>query len=93
MEDVLGRKMVSDDVCDALHDGVLLMELAERLRPGKIPLRTRAFLTPHTRREMKSNIKLFTKFCTAALGLPDDKVFAVADLFRARYAMCGRECD
>lgn len=78
--EVLGHPLPSTggDLCDTLHDGVILCELANRVSPNSA--RCKKSSMPFVQME---NISQFLSFC-AKLGIPQHDLFQTIDLYERK---------
>ncbi|CAF1092668.1 unnamed protein product [Adineta ricciae] len=76
IEAVTGEKFSTDDYAEALHDGVLLCKLMNKLKPGSIP----KIHTSGGPMKLRENIGLFQS-AARAYGVSESEVFQAVDLF------------
>ncbi|CAF1104117.1 unnamed protein product [Adineta ricciae] len=76
IEAVIGEKFSTDDYAEALHDGVLLCKLMNKLKPGSIP----KIHTSGGPMKLRENIGLFQN-AARAYGVSESEVFQAVDLF------------
>ncbi|KNC48327.1 uncharacterized protein AMSG_04558 [Thecamonas trahens ATCC 50062] len=74
-----GNRLVSSSLFTALHDGLVLTELAYRYAPRRVESR-KIVVCPASRADRRNNIKVFLRFCLS-LGFKSARLFHVDDLY------------
>lgn len=70
----------NNELCDKLHDGTVLCELANKVIPNSIRYKPRATM-PFVQME---NISHFLNFCSTKLAIPQHDLFQTIDLFERK---------
>jgi hypothetical protein len=76
IEAVTGEKFPTDDYEEALHDGILLCKLINKLKPGAVS----KIHTSGGPMKLRENISLFQN-AARAYGVSESEVFQAVDLF------------
>jgi len=79
IEAVTGEKFSNDDYEEALHDGIILCKLINKLKPGSVP----KIHTTGGPMKLRENIGLFQK-AALAYGVSESEVFQAVDLFEKK---------
>ncbi|UJR07784.1 hypothetical protein I4U23_012066 [Adineta vaga] len=76
IEAVTGEKFSTDDYAEALHDGILLCKLMNKLKPGSVA----KIHTSGGPMKLRENIGVFQN-AARAYGVSESEVFQAVDLF------------
>jgi len=79
IEAVTGEKFPTDDYAEALHDGILLCKLINKLKPGSIS----KIHTAGGPMKLRENIALFQN-AARAYGVSESELFQAVDLFEKK---------